>query len=146
MIKVFFLAGILCGMTFAGSSQSPANQPQKKYDLRMQRLRLKIVSSFLWGIYQGQVSIDSAAALAAEVEEMDYSLFYDETYNDGSPLPGAGLIRSGQIAAADILLRQLRDSTASNYCCNWAAIIFLSRGRKRKTWIARRCSYWKRGR
>ncbi|HMH24063.1 MAG TPA: sensor histidine kinase [Puia sp.] len=67
----------------------------------MQRLQLKIVSSFAHGIYQGVIDEDSAVVLASESEHLRPSLFYDEVYNaDGGTLPGQSLIDRNDIRAA----------------------------------------------
>jgi two-component sensor histidine kinase len=97
----------LFAVLFAVPGVSTA-QKFRSYSLPMQRLQLKIVSSYAHGIYQGVIDEDSAIVLASESEHLSPSLFYDEVYNaDGSFLPGQSLIDRNDIRAAFDLANHL---------------------------------------
>ena len=84
-----------------------AQEVRQSRDLAIQRLQLKIIGSFLFGVNQGQIDIDSAVSLACEGERLSHTLFYDEIYDDGSHLPGKNLIEQGNVKDAISLINRL---------------------------------------
>jgi two-component system, sensor histidine kinase PdtaS len=83
-------------------------QTRQPYSLAMQRLQLKIVSSYAHGVYEGVIDEDSAVVLASESENLSPSLFYDEVYNqDGGLLPGQALIDKHDLHSAIDMVKQL---------------------------------------
>jgi len=83
-------------------------QFRNDYDKPIQRFLAKYVTSFVFGINQGQIDEDSASKLACIKERLPHSLLYDELYDNGAAIPGSRLIDAGRIAAATSLLPQLR--------------------------------------
>src|SRR5450432_4921683 len=103
LLKLVFIFAVLSAVPGASIAQKfPPYSPS------MQRLQLKIVSSYAHGIYDGVIDEDSAIVLASESEHLSPSLFYDEVYNvDGSSLPGQSLIDRNDIQAAINLANHL---------------------------------------
>src|SRR5450432_167995 len=103
LLKLVFIFAVLSAVPGASIAQK-----FPPYSLSMQRLQLKIVSSYAHGIYEGVIDEDSAIVLAGESEHLSPSLFYDEVYNvDGISLPGQSLIDRNDIQAAINLANHL---------------------------------------
>jgi two-component system, sensor histidine kinase PdtaS len=103
LFRLVFLLAILSVMPKPSTAQT-----FPPYSLPLQRLQLKIISSYAHGVYAGVIDEDSAIALAGESEHLSPSLFYDEVYNpSGSYLPGKSLIDRNDIQAAIDLANQL---------------------------------------
>ncbi len=90
------------------TSSSLLGQSRRMHDIRLQRFFAKYVTSFVFGIYQGQIDEDSASVLACAGEHLPHSLIYDELYDNGADLPGKQLMDEGQIGAAKNLLARLQ--------------------------------------
>src|SRR5271169_3810127 len=89
-------------------SQHETENVSLKYNPAMQRLLIKMLGTHLYNIYQWQIDYDSSIVLACEGEGLSHSLFVNESFNDGSPLPGKLLIESKNISGAIQLLATLR--------------------------------------
>jgi two-component sensor histidine kinase len=89
-------------------SQNEVENPSKKYSPAMQRLLIKMVGTHLYNLYQWQNDYDSSIVLACEGEGLSHSLFVNESFDDGSPLPGKELIERNNIFEANQLLTTLR--------------------------------------
>jgi two-component sensor histidine kinase len=74
----------------------------------MQRLLIKLVGAYVYVTSQGQIDYDSSIVLACEGEGLSHSIFVNETFDDGSPLPGKFLIEGKNISGAIQLLTSLR--------------------------------------
>ena len=57
--------------------------PSNGQGIPLQRLQLKLTTSFLFFSMQGQLDMDSAAIMVSEGEHLPYSLYYDEDYAKG---------------------------------------------------------------
>ena len=88
-------------------SQNEVENPSLKYNAAMQRLLIKMVGTHLYNIYQWQIDYDSSIVLACEGEGLKHSLFVNESFDDGSPLPGSDLIDQNNISGAIQLLNTL---------------------------------------
>ncbi|HXO76676.1 MAG TPA: hypothetical protein VN824_15595, partial [Puia sp.] len=84
----------------------------------MARLEVSLISSFVYGINQGAIDMDSAVALFCEREGLDRELYYEEIYADHRMSPrirsllrqGAGYLfrpgmRSADMDSALLLLK-----------------------------------------
>jgi len=107
MIRLIFLMAILL-IHEVGSSQNEINNPSRNYSPAMQRMLVKIVGTYLYNILQWQIDYDSSMVLACKGEGLSHSLFVNESFDDGSPLPGKELIESNNIPGAIQLLTTLR--------------------------------------
>src|SRR5450432_568359 len=107
MIRLIFLI-ILFFIQQDCRSQNEVENPSKKYNPAMQRLLIKIVGTHLYNLYQWQNDYDSSIVLACEGEGLSHSLFVNESFDDGSPLPGKELIERNNIFEAIQLLTTLR--------------------------------------
>jgi tetratricopeptide (TPR) repeat protein len=90
-----------------GRSQKEVENPSMKYSPAMQRLLIKMVGTHLYNIYQWQIDYDSSIVLACEGEGLSHSLIINESFDDGSPLPGKELIDRNNITGAIQLLTRL---------------------------------------
>jgi len=74
------------GLIFVQHSLGQTNeeQPSFNYPVALQRLQLKLISSYVYFCLQGQIDADSAALLVSEGENLPYSLYYDEDYREGA--------------------------------------------------------------
>ncbi len=81
-------------------SQNEVKNASLKYSTAMQRLLIKIVGTYLYNIYQWQNDYEG--------EGLNHSLFVNESFDDGSPLPGKELIERKNISGAIQLLTTLR--------------------------------------
>jgi two-component sensor histidine kinase len=88
-------------------SQNVVVNPAQQYSPKMQRLLIKMVGTYLYNIYQWQNDYDSSIVLACEGENLPHSLFVNESFDDGSPLPGKELIERNDIKGATQLLSTL---------------------------------------
>ena len=77
----FFLAWLLS--TKLSFGQINDDQLSFGYSVPLQRLQLKLISSYVYFCLQGQIDADSAALLVSEGENLPYSLYYDEDYREG---------------------------------------------------------------
>jgi two-component sensor histidine kinase len=91
-----------------GKPQNEPENPSLKYSTAMQRLLIKIVGTYLYNTSQWQIDYDSSIVLACEGESLSHSLFVNESFDDGSPLPGKELIERKNISGAIQLLSTLR--------------------------------------
>ena len=106
MIRLIFFI-ILFLIQQDGKSQIEIENPSMKYSPAMQRLLIKMVGTHLYNIYQWQIDYDSSIVLACEGEGLSHSLFVNESFDDGSPLPGKELIDRNDISGAIQLLTTL---------------------------------------
>ncbi|HET7001073.1 MAG TPA: hypothetical protein VFI33_07180, partial [Puia sp.] len=88
-------------------SQSNAKNASLNYKPEMQRLLIKLLGTNLYNIFQWQIDYDSSIVLACQVEGLSHSLFVNESFDDGSPLPGKELIERKNIPSAIQLLANL---------------------------------------
>src|ERR1700688_2960697 len=107
MIRLIFLI-ILFLIQQDCRSQKEIENPSIKYSPAMQRLLIKMVGTHLYNIYQWQNDYDSSIVLACEGEGLSHSLFVNESFDDGSPLPGKELIDGNNISGAIQLLTIFR--------------------------------------
>lgn len=77
------------------------------YDLNMQRFKVKFISSFAYGVHQGQIDEDSAAVLTCNGEHLPHRYFYDEVYDMTGTAPGHELIDQRRISDAVAMVPQL---------------------------------------
>jgi two-component sensor histidine kinase len=91
-----------------GKSQHKAKNASLNYQPDMQRLLIKMLGTHLYNIYQWQIDYDSSMVLACEGEGLSHSLFVNESFDDGSPLPGKELIERKNLSGAIQLLAALR--------------------------------------
>ena len=80
--------------------QDISAQSATQRGIRMQRLHLNLVTSYVYNVYQGQLDNDSASTLVSKREHLSKSLLYDEVYDDGTIFPGASLIDDENIDQA----------------------------------------------
>jgi two-component system, sensor histidine kinase PdtaS len=107
MIRLIFLI-VLFLIQQDCRSQKEVENPSTKYSPAMQRLLIKMVGTHLYNIYQWQIDYDSSIVLACEGEGLSHSLIVNESFDDGSPLPGKELIDRNNISGAIQLLTTLR--------------------------------------
>jgi two-component sensor histidine kinase len=107
MIRLIFLI-ILFLIQQDCKSQNEVKNPSLKYSPAMQKLLIKMLGTHLYNIYQWQIDYDSSIVLACEGEGLSHSLFVNESFDDGSPLPGKELIDRNHISGAIQLLTTLR--------------------------------------
>src|SRR5258708_1092996 len=89
-------------------SQIEVKNTSGNYKPDMQRLLIKMLGTHLYNINQWQFDYDSSIVLACKGEGLSHSLFVNESFEDGSPLPGEQLIEQNNIAGAITLLNSLR--------------------------------------
>ena len=107
MIRLIFLIALFL-IHQDCRSQNEVKNASMKYNPAMQRLLIKMVGTYLYNIYQWQNDYDSSIVLACEGEGLSQSLFVNESFDDGSPLPGKELIERKNISGAIQLLTTLR--------------------------------------
>jgi len=107
MIRLIFLIALFL-IHHDCKSQNVVDNPARKYSPAMQRLLIKIVGTYLYNINQWQIDYDSSIVLVCEGEGLSHSLFVNESFDDGSPLPGKELIERKNISGAIQLLTTLR--------------------------------------
>jgi two-component sensor histidine kinase len=90
-----------------GRTQHAVDNPARKYYPATQRMLIKMVGTHLYNIYQWQNDFDSSIVLACEGEGLNHSLFVNESFDDGSTLPGKDLIERENIPGAIQLLSTL---------------------------------------
>ena len=78
----FFFSCVLS--TKLSFGQINDDQPAFGYSVPLQRLQLKLISSYVFFCLQGQLDMDSSAIMASEGEHLPYSLYYDQDYRDGT--------------------------------------------------------------
>src|SRR5688572_25774345 len=78
----FFLAELL--LTRLSFAQTSDDQPSFGYSVPLQRLQLKLISSYVYFSFQGHLDMDSSAIMASEGERLPYSLYYDQDFRDGA--------------------------------------------------------------
>jgi len=89
-------------------SQHEVENASMSYNPAMQRLLIKMLGTHLYNIYQWQNDYDSSIVLACNGEGLSHSIFVNESFDDGSPLPGNDLIERKNIHGAIQLLLTLR--------------------------------------
>ena len=91
---LFFIAG---HFTVVKHSFCQAHRGQHPfgYSVAMQRLQLKLTTSFVFFSMQGQLDMDSAAILVSEGEHLPYSFYYDEDYAKGQDNNIKELLKKG---------------------------------------------------
>src|ERR1700759_3756461 len=107
MIRTIFLIVLLL-FHQEGRSQNVANNPARNYSPAMQRMLVKLVGTYLYNIFQWQFDYDSSIVLACKGEGLSHSLFVNESFDDGSTLPGKELIENNNITGAIQFLVTLR--------------------------------------
>src|SRR5258705_13421827 len=90
-------------------AQNKDKNASLNYQPDKQRLLIKLVGTYLYNIYQWQIDYDSSIVLACEGEGLSHSIFVNESFDDGSPLPGKKLIERENISGAIQLLNTLRE-------------------------------------
>ena len=89
-------------------SQNKVKNVAGNYSPEMQSLLIKMLGTHLYNIYQWQNDYDSSIVLACKGEGLNHSIFVNESFDDGSPLPGKDLIENNNITGAIELLGRLR--------------------------------------
>lgn len=107
MIRLLFLIAVFF-VHADGNSQNDGKNASTNYHPAMQRLLIKIVGTYLYNVNQWQNDYDSSIVLACKGEGLSHSLFVNESFDDGSPLPGKDLIERKNISGAIQLLTTLR--------------------------------------
>lgn len=99
------IKSLLLYLALAISIGSFCQTPEFKiYDIKKQRLLVKITGVYIYSINQGNIDIDSAMVLACSANKIPVSLSYDEGYNDGNYLTGSEMMNNNNITAASKIL------------------------------------------
>ncbi|HET6994325.1 MAG TPA: hypothetical protein VFI06_05040, partial [Chitinophagaceae bacterium] len=106
MIRLLFLTALFF-VHLPGNSQNEVKNVAQIYNPAMQRLLIKMLGTHLYNIYQWQIDYDSSIVLACDGEGLSHSIFVNESFDDGSPLPGKELIERKNISGAIQLLTTL---------------------------------------
>lgn len=78
----------------------------KKYDIKKQRLLIKMTGVYIYSISQGNIDIDSAMVLACSTNKVPLALSYDEDFNYGPSFPGSEMIDNHKIAEAKGIIKK----------------------------------------
>jgi two-component sensor histidine kinase len=108
MTRLVFLYGALLLAHINVRSQNNLHNPSKDYDTATQRLLIKVVGTHLYNINQWQIDYDSSIVLACKGEDLSHALYRNESFDDGTGLPGSQLIEAGNIRGARNLLTTLQ--------------------------------------
>jgi two-component system, sensor histidine kinase PdtaS len=92
-LAIFITGSLLTVIPTVG--QPDQSRPPFDYSIPLQRLQLKLTTSFLYFGMQGQLDMDSAAILVSEGEHLPYSLFFDEDYAGGPDNPIKEALKKG---------------------------------------------------
>ena len=108
MFKVYLLFSVLFVACQSSLSQNNDSSPSKIYNVKTQRLLIKVVGTYLYNVHQWQVDYDSSIIMACKGEGLPHSLYRNESFYDGTILPGGDLIEKGNFSDADKLLTTLK--------------------------------------
>ncbi|HET7002837.1 MAG TPA: hypothetical protein VFI33_16040, partial [Puia sp.] len=106
MIRLLFISALFLFHT-GSYSQSNLENVALSYSPAMQRLLINLVGTNVYNISQWQIDYDSSIVLTCEMEGLNHSIFMNESFDDGSLLPGKELIDSKNIPGAIQLLTTL---------------------------------------
>ncbi|HET7002713.1 MAG TPA: histidine kinase dimerization/phosphoacceptor domain -containing protein, partial [Puia sp.] len=107
MLRLLFITALFLFHT-GSYSQTKIENVAVSYSQAMQRLLINILGTHLYNIYQWQIDYDSSIVLACEGEGLSHSIYVNQSFDDGSPLPGKELIENKDITGANRLLSMLR--------------------------------------
>src|SRR5688572_26358493 len=82
--KLSFIFAVLIAIALGSYGQNDHGQPAIKYSMPLQRLQLKLTTSFVYFHLRRRLDLDSAAIIVSEGEHLPYSLYYDEDYTEGT--------------------------------------------------------------
>jgi len=108
MNRLSFLICALLLFAFDCLCQNKDVDLLNSYNTETKRLLIKVVSAYLFNFNRWQINYDSVIVMACEAEGVKHSLYRNESFDDGTALPGSQLIESGNLAGAGRLLTTLQ--------------------------------------
>jgi two-component system, sensor histidine kinase PdtaS len=93
----YFVICFFLTLVTRGYAQVTTNPLPKEYDLAMTRMLLNATGSYIHGVTQGQLDMDSAKAYACHIYQVNRLLPYSAGYSDARETPGSRLLQLGKV-------------------------------------------------